>query len=92
MTGSRIATATNMTASVKALLDASQTVSPCEGCVDEGMRKGKSATPAVRIVAATLTLVARNALPARRAPSQIQLPAAPATASNGRSHSSAWSR
>ncbi len=48
--GRKITTAANMIASVSRLEDASHTVKLSLGSLDDGIRKGNSATPAVAIV------------------------------------------
>ena len=56
------------------------------------MRNGKSATPAVRMVAETARQLDMKAAPARRARSSSQVQAAPRKATPGASHSTPCAR
>src|SRR3546814_19992757 len=52
---------------VSSLDEASHTVSPCAGWLDEGSRNGNRLKPAVRMIPVTLSPLAMKARPGRRA-------------------------
>ncbi len=63
--GKNTNTATSMMNSVLALLDASQMVRLAFGTVDEGIKNGNSAMPAVNMVAAWVIPLDTSAMPLR---------------------------
>src|SRR5690606_8839884 len=85
--GSRIRVASSMIHRVRWLDDASQTVSPAAGWLDEGRMKGNSAKPAVRITPANEADEARNdRRPARPMDSRMAVSSAPHAPAAGASH------
>src|SRR5271166_3281253 len=84
--------AASMTSKVFALLEASQTVRLWLGLVDDGIMKGNSARPAVSIVAACTSTLAKNAAPARPRRSSKFALAAAMTAASGAAHIHGHSR
>src|SRR5690606_37060217 len=84
--GRNTTVASNITHKVKWLDEASHTVSPSDGCSEDGIRNGNSAKPVVRMMPAIAADVARNAeaLPSRH--SSTAASSEPPTPTSGASH------
>src|SRR5580698_9682307 len=82
--GRKIATAPSMTPRVSLLDDASHTVRPMLGSLEDGRRNGNSAMPAVAIVQTGTSALARSAAKGR--PRETTARPAAITASTGTSH------
>ena len=84
--GRKTAAAPSISSNVFALLEASHTVRLWLGKVEEGIKNGKRAKPAVRIVPACTSALAKTAAPARRDRRHRFAHTAASTATAGAAH------